>query len=250
MLKKRLIPVIFLMNGKIVRAEQFKRFKIIGNPVSQLARLMDWSPDEILYIDITRNGKIEDVFPLMHDIADAIFSNRNGASPLTFGGHIQSVDHVRKLFELGADKILVNTYARELTNIIAKHYGNQAIVCGIDYLDNGVYIKHGTEKVFGSVVDYAKELSDLGAGEIMLNSIERDGMSCGYDLDMAEKISSVVSCPVIICGGAGSYVDFQKALDTKVSAVAAGNIFNFKENAYKNAKKMLKENGCNVRCPY
>lgn len=261
MLKTRLIPVLFLKNGLIVRSEGFCDFREFGNPINQLERLNAWNADEMIYIDITREGdynlkrddhKIKrqtNIIDILQSIAKVCFM------PLTFGGRIMSLAQVDNLMANGADKVVINSGAYknpQLVQEVAYKYGSQAMVAGIDVKrEKGkyvMYIDNGRTRVADNPLDYAKQLQRLGAGEIFLNSIDRDGKASGYDAAIIKKVMSKVDIPVIVCGGAGTFDDFVDVIKkTKVSAAAAGNIFNFTENAYIKAKKVLKENKIYVR---
>jgi len=260
MLKKRLIPVLYLQNGMIVRSETFSQFKIIGNPIHQLERLGEWEADELVYVDITRKG---DHFSLRTDLKMMMDSSlisilkeiaKTAVMPLTFGGRIFSLDQVDEFIANGADKVLINTGAYRnpgLITQVAKKYGSQAMMLGIDVkLENGkhqLYIDQGFEKIDRDILTWAREAVDRGAGEILLNSIDRDGRASGYDLEIHEKIAAAVKIPVIACGGVGVFEDFAPVLRGHVSAAAAGNIFHFTEIAYRRAKKHLKLKEINVR---
>jgi cyclase len=262
MLKVRVIPVLFLMNGHIVRSEGFNQFKIIGNPISELARYSQWRADELVYIDITRDNEY-----LVHrtDHKDRIASDLlsivrqiagHASMPVTFGGRIFSLDQVDELIANGADKVIVNTGAyREpsLIRRIAQKYGSQAVVVGID-LHRGadgkvsMVIEQGRERVADDPVDYVKRMESEGAGEIFVNSVDRDGSGRGYDIDGIRALTDSVRVPVIACGGVGHFSHFHAAISLgHASAVAAGNIFHFTENAYPNAKQSLKRQGVDVR---
>ncbi|MBI2989705.1 MAG: imidazole glycerol phosphate synthase subunit HisF [Candidatus Magasanikbacteria bacterium] len=261
MLKKRLIPVLFLKNGLIVRSEGFVDFREFGNPINQLERLTDWNSDELIYVDITREGshdlkrddhKIKresDVIAILRTIAEKSFM------PLTFGGRINGLAQVDEYIANGADKVIINSGAYKdprLISAVADKYGSQCIVVGIDILEEGglhsMYIDNGRTLVHGNPIEYAKKVESLGAGEIFLNSIDRDGTARGYDIHYINEVSAALSIPVIACGGAGSFDDFVEVMSrTSASAVAAGNIFNFTENAYIRAKKKLKEHALPVR---
>lgn len=257
MLKKRLIPVLFLKNGLIVRSQEFRDFREFGNPINQLERLNDWVADELIYIDITREGahdlkrddhkiRVEnDIIAILRAISRECFM------PLTFGGRIKTLDDAAKLISNGADKVVINTAAcrnPKLITDVANHFGSQCMVVGIDVkLEGGehrVYSDQGREPVELSPTDWARKAVEYGAGEIFLNSIDRDGTANGFDIEIIEKISNAVNIPVIACGGAGSFDDFVEVFEkTNASAVAAGNIFNFSENAYVRAKKHLIASG-------
>lgn len=262
MLKVRIIPVLFLMNGNIVRSEGFEHFKIIGNPVSELARYSQWRADELIYIDITRDSEYfvqrqdhkdriaSDLLSIVQQIAD------HASMPVTFGGRIFNLAHVDSLIANGADKVIVNTGAYRdpsLVSAIARKYGSQAAVVGIDLKRDGggklvMHVEQGREAVTDDCVDYARRMEQAGAGEIFVNSIDRDGSSRGYDIAAIRSIADAVRIPVVACGGVGRFENFAPAVrDGHASAVAAGNIFHFTENAYPNAKRTLKRQGVNVR---
>lgn len=261
MLKKRLIPVLFLKNGLIVRSQTFSDFREFGNPINQLERLNDWAADELIYIDITREGehdlkrddlKIQmerDVLSILKEISRKCFM------PLTFGGRIRDHHDAARFIAGGADKIIVNTAAHRdpsLIGRIGRYFGSQCVVVGIDVKKEGeshrMFVEQGTEKVQEDPVVWARRCADAGAGEIFLNSIDRDGTANGFDLEIVEKVAAAVKIPVIACGGAGSFDDLEEVLTkTSASAVAAGNIFNFTENAYLRAKRQLAAAGCPVK---
>lgn len=261
MLKRRLIPCLFLQNGLIVRSQGFRQFKPLGNPLSQLERLNDWNADELIYVDITREGDYDlkrddlkvaarrDVLSILRDIATRCFM------PLTFGGRIRDLETVDTFIANGADKVVINTGAYVnpcLITQVAEKYGAQAMVVGVDVRRDGddwvVYIENGRTRVPHTLADWLGEAVARGAGEIFLNAIDRDGTANGYDLDLINRVCDLVNVPVIACGGAGTFDDFVEVMtETPVSAAAAGNIFNFTENAYLRAKKALKEEGLNVR---
>jgi cyclase len=261
MLKRRLIPCLFLQNGLIVRSEGFREFKQLGNPVGQLERLNDWNADELIYVDITRDGGYDlkrddlkassrsDVLSILRDVATRCFM------PLTFGGRIDSLATVDAFIANGADKVIINSAVSRspaLITEVAEKYGAQAMVVGVDTRrdDSGwtVWIDNGRTRAERSLDEWVREAEQRGAGEIFLNAIDRDGTASGYDLELIRHVCGLVTIPVIACGGAGSFEDFEEVLrDTPVSAVAAGNIFNFTENAYLRAKKELRAQGLAVR---
>lgn len=264
MLKKRLIPVLFLKNGLIVRSQQFADFRELGNPLSQLERLNEWEADELIYVDITRDGKHDlkrndhkiRMGSRLHEILAAI--SKRCFMPLTFGGRIRTAQDASLLIEQGADKIVVNTAAFRrpaLIGEIAKWYGSQCVVVGIDVRRGPggqwlTVVEQGAETTAVSPVEWAKRAVAEGAGEIFLNSIDRDGTANGYDLEVIDAVSGSVNVPVIACGGAGQFDDFEEVFTkTAAAAAAAGNIFNFTENAYPRAKKHLIAAGVPVRPP-
>ncbi len=261
MLRRRLIPCLFLQNGLIVRSQEFRYFKQLGNPYSQLERLNDWDADEVVYIDITRTGgydikrddlpiRIEDdIISILREISTRCFM------PLTFGGRIRSLETVDRFIANGADKVVINSGAYmepSLITAVARKYGSQAMVIGIDVRREdrsyGVYVENGQRRAEKTLESWAREVIERGAGEIFLNSIDRDGTGLGYDLDIIRRVCDLVEVPVIACGGAGNFEHFVEVMRaTDASAVAAGNIFNFTENAYRRAKAALRAVGLPVR---
>jgi len=261
MIKRRLIPVLYIKNGLIVRSEGFSYHQNIGNVVNEAHRYNEWNVDELIYIDISR----EKYYDLRRDdlkikSADSVGNIIKQISsvcfmPLTFGGGIRNIEDVGYRIQNGADKITLNTGAFENPELItqaAEKYGSQAVVISIDYKNiNGrpiVFTNLGQTNTGKSVFDWLKECEGLGAGEIFLNSIDRDGKAKGYDTELVSKIVSSTRLPVIACGGAGSSDDFvDLAKKTGVSAIAAGNIFHFTELSYPRAKILLKKEGLNFR---
>ena len=261
MVKTRLIPVLYILNGFIVRSEGFKIHQNIGNVINQAQRYNEWNVDELIYIDITREGthnlqRDDHRVESYSDIHEII--TRIGAvcfMPLTFGGGIRNVDDAQLRIRLGADKVTLNTAAINdpgVVSEIAKRYGSQAVVVSVDYrVIKGQPVVHsnfGRDNTGMAVVDWVRECADRGAGEILLNSIDRDGKACGYDLKTIAAVVAASRIPVIACGGASEFHDFVEVVrETGVSAVAAGNIFHFTERSYPRAKELMKREGINVR---
>ncbi len=262
-LKVRLIPCLLLMNGRLVRSERFELHQVIGYPVQEVARFNEWAVDELIYLDISR----DDVYDSGRDdhkqksigsalgILDVI--SANCFMPLTFGGRIRNLDDMSARFARGADKITVNTAAIDTPAIIeagAQRFGNQAIVVSVDvrrHLDSGAYevfTAAGHRATGLDPVAWSRQAEDLGAGEILLNSIDRDGTGEGYDLDLIAAVSSAVTIPVVALGGVGVYEQLAPAvLEAGASAVAAANIFHFKELSDRQAKRALRRAGVDVR---
>jgi cyclase len=261
MVKTRLIPVLYVMNGLIVRSEGFSIHQNIGNIINQAQRYNEWDVDELIYIDITRSGnynlrrddhRVESysgIQEIISRIASVCFM------PLTFGGGIKNIEDAGIRIRLGADKVTINTAAIEnpkLISQISACYGSQAVVVSIDYkIIDGKPIVHsrfGHDNTGIDLEDWVKRCIDFGAGEILLTSIDNDGLACGYDLDTIRTVVNVSKVPVIACGGAGEFYDFVEVVrETGVSAVAAGNIFHFTERSYPRAKQLMKNKGINVR---
>ncbi|MFA4991109.1 MAG: imidazole glycerol phosphate synthase cyclase subunit [Candidatus Omnitrophota bacterium] len=260
MLKRRLIPVLFLKNGLIVRSEYFNYHQNLGNPVSEVKRYSDWDADELIYIDIStehyydlrrddlRVSNKGNILDIIRDISRVCFM------PLTFGGGIRTIEDIRLRIQNGADKITINAAAIDDLSFIGKSssvFGSQCIIVSIDYkMVNGraVVFKSGLTETGMDAAEWAADAEKKGAGEIFLNSIDRDGSARGYDIDVIKRVTDAVSIPVIACGGAGDFHDFvDLARSTRVSAMAAGNIFHFTELSYQRAKDTLLKNNVNVR---
>jgi imidazole glycerol-phosphate synthase subunit HisF len=259
-LKTRLIPCLLLMNGLLVRSEEFSLHQVIGNPVNQVERLNAWTVDELIYIDITREGshdlrrddhKIKAKADLL-DIIDEV--SRTCFVPLTFGGGIRTVEDIRLRLAHGADKVTINTAAVERPDFVeeaAGVFGSQAIIVSIDarQRDGGweVMTRWGREATDLDVVEWAREAEARGAGEIFLNSVDRDGMAGGYDIPLIEAVSAATTIPVIACGGVGRFKHLVEGVEAGASAVSAANIFHFTEHSTQRAKKALADAGVPVR---
>lgn len=263
MKKKRLIPVLLLRNGWLVQSKQFRRYQNLGNPVSAVKRLSEWASDELIYLDISHDDSYDlrrddlghpnrhSLFEIIEDVSKVAFM------PITVGGGIRSIQDIEKRLLLGADKISLNTMAVEepkLVELAAREFGSQCIVVSIDVkiTEEGFRVAtHGAAQVTTySPQDLAKMMEQLGAGEILLNSVERDGMKNGYDLELLDQVVDSISIPVIACGGVGDWGHLAEALEqTGVDAVAAANIFHYSDQSVYLAKKFLYERGLNVRCP-
>lgn len=265
MLKNRLIPVLYLKSGYLVRSERFSHYSNLGNPLAQVERYSSWDVDELIYIDIapSEEASHRDSSLASNDgsrvlsFPDVVARVAGVASmPLTVGGGIRTIKDAQRLFDAGADKISINFQAMKDVNFVtevAKRFGSQAVVVSIDVKREAenewsVEDKFG---LWGSIVspeDWANDLVESGAGEILLTSVDRDGTGKGYDTEIIRRVSRSVNIPVIALGGVGDYGDFVDGIvEGEASAVAAGNIFHFKELAYPAAKRQLKNSGLNVR---
>ncbi len=262
MIKKRLIPVLLLKNGFLVRSYKFAKHNSVGNPLIQTARYNDWEVDELVYIDITRDNvydlkridqKLKEASGVM-EILKVI--SKSCFMPLTFGGRIRTIEDMSLRFENGADKIMINTVCfenPELITLAARKFGSQAIVVGIDAKLNPdgeyeAYSNNGVRPTGWKPEEWAAFVEKKGAGEIFINSIDRDGTGQGYDLELIRRVTKATCLPVIACGGVGKYEDFVDGVRIGgASAVAAANIFNFKELSDRNAKRALLSAGIDVR---
>lgn len=243
MQKPRLIACIVARDGIAVQSIDFKRYLPIGRPEVAAENFNRWGADEILLQDIsaTPEGRIIDG-DLIARIAQKSFI------PLTVAGGLSSVDHIRMALNSGADKIAINSAAHENNQLIAESaaiFGRQCIVSSIDVGKNEageykVFSHSGAHALSDTPVALAKRFSDQGAGELLVNTIHRDGTQKGYDIELAQAICDAVDIPVIICGGAGHPSHFVEALSkTNVSAVAAANIFHFTEHSVLVAKAFI-----------
>ncbi len=264
MLKNRVIPVLFLKHGWLVRSELFSIHQNLGNPTAQVARYSAWDVDELIYIDITP----DDTYDIRRDdLGGSGFSNPDNfldivklvASqcfmPLTVGGKIRTLEDARVRLRSGADKITLNTASLADPGFVtacAREFGSQAVVVSVDAREvNGrheVFAGLGRQPTGRDPVDWCREVESCGAGEILLNSIDKDGIATGYDLALLSRVAEAVTIPVIALGGVGDFEHFAKGiLEGGAQAVAAGNIFHFKEHSYPLAKRYLKRRGINVR---
>lgn len=261
MLKNRLITVLFLKNGYLVRSEDFKVHQNLGNPFTQVDRYNSWDVDELIYIDITADDTYDagrddlgiktpnSIFEIITEVSKKCFM------PLTIGGGIRNLEDIRKRLRLGADKVIINTAAVNDLSFVreaANEFGSQCIVVCIDVFKDEfggykVYSEYGRKDTGMNPVEWVRKVQGAGAGEVLLNSINNDGKACGYDLDLIRSIVDVTKIPVIALGGVGREMDFVKGLEAGASAVAAGNYFHFKEMSYVLAKRKLKKSNCNVR---
>ncbi len=232
MLINRVIPLLLLKNNGLVKTVQFKNPVYLGDPINAVKLFNDKEADELAFLDIdaSRYNK-EPNYKLIEQIASEAFM------PLSYGGNITSVDQVRTLLKIGIEKVVVNTqhfYQPNLISQLSDHFGASTVIAGVDVKSNlwgkkELYTHSGTKSQKGNVVDYCIELEKRGAGEILVNSIDKDGMMKGYDIELLKEISSALSIPVIACGGAGNLEHLKElSLRTNVSAFAAGSIFVFK----------------------
>jgi len=263
MKKKRLIPVLLLKNGWLVQSKGFKYYQNLGNPVTSAKRLSEWASDELIYLDISK----EEVYDLRRD--DLGHENRRSFleiiqdvskvtfMPMTVGGRIKTLEDIERRLAAGADKVSINSQALCDKNFIseaAREFGSQCVVISMDVkvIDGKrvVMSDGGAKQTIYSSLEWAKIAESQGAGEILLNSVDRDGMKNGYDIEMTAEVSENVKIPVIACGGVGEWAHFAEAFDrTKVDAVAAANIFQYTDQSVYQAKKYLHERGYNVRPP-
>lgn len=261
LLKLRVIPILFIKNGFIVRSEGFNYHQNIGNFKDQADRFNQWDCDELMFIDISRDKHYDirrddmnvKTLGSMVDIISEV--SKISFTPLTCGGGIRMLSDAESFIRNGADKITVNTgaYIRPgLIREIANKLGSQCVTVSIDYrvIDDSpvVFVSNGTLNTGMSIFNWINVCEERGAGEFLLNCIDRDGKANGFDCKTIEAAIQSTSVPVIACGGAGDEVDFlDLASKTSVSGMAAGNYFHFTEQSYPRLKKFLVKKGVNVR---
>ncbi len=251
MLAKRIIPCLDIKDGRVVKGVNFLGVKDVESPV-ELAKFYNESgADELVFYDITASTEGRALFTdILLDVARQIFI------PLTVGGGINTVDDFDRVLKCGADKVSVNSGAIKNPKLIseaAKRYGDQCVVLSMDVkrVDGKftVFAKGGRENTGIDAIEWAKKGVGDGAGEIVLNSIDTDGVKRGFDLEMLDKICSVTNVPVIASGGAGCIDDFVTLFKTlpKVDAGLAASIFHFKEVSISELKQRLSKEGVSIR---
>lgn len=250
MLKKRIIPCLDIKDGKTVKGIQFEDLIDAGDPVELAKKYVKDGADELVFLDITatlegRKTLIELVKKLSVEIN----------IPFTIGGGISSVEDVANLLKAGADKVSINSAAvrrPELIREIAQQFGNQCVVVAIDTKqvgeDDYVFINGGKIQTEFKTVEWVKMVSDLGAGEILLTSMDFDGTKNGFDIRMLQNVAEVCHLPIIASGGAGKMEDFIKVFtETKVTGALAASVLHFNELKIGDLKENLKQNKISIR---
>jgi imidazoleglycerol phosphate synthase cyclase subunit len=262
--RPRLIPVLLLKHGVIVRSQLFRVHQVIGNPMSTVERYSNWNADELIILDISRG---EDRHDLRRDDIQQSYAGDSAIDvlkaiaevcfmPLTFGGRIRTLGDIEVRLAAGADKVTLNTAAFQNPQFVeqaARRFGSQCIVASIDArikADGGweVFVDGGRQVTGYDPADWALEMERRGVGEIFLNSIDRDGSGAGYDIALMRHVTDAVDVPVVACGGVGRYEDFASAVsDGHAAAAAAANIFHFFELSYPRAKQAAVDAGVPMR---
>jgi len=230
MLKTRVIPTLLLRNTGLVKGEKFSNHRYVGDPINAVKIFNTKEVDELVFFDIT--ASLENRKPnytLLSDIASEAFM------PFGYGGGLDSIHDIEKLFKIGVEKAILNTAAIRDLNIVrqaSKITGSQSIVVAMDVKRSilgkyHVYSQSGRVNTRLNPVDYAKMAVDAGAGELIITAIDREGTGRGYDADLISSVASAVNIPVVASGGAGSLQHFRQAVDAGAAAVAAGNMFVF-----------------------
>lgn len=251
MLSKRIIPCLDVHAGRVVKGTNFVQLRDAGDPV-ELAALYDQEgADELVFLDITASSdNRETMVDVVRRTAEQVFI------PFTIGGGLRTIEDIRRMLRAGADKIALNTSAVKTPRLIqegAHAFGSQCIVLAIDARKKGpgqweVYIHGGRTPTGKDVLEWAAEAEALGAGEILLTSMDRDGTKIGYELELTRTVSRAVSLPVIASGGVGTLEHLAEGLTSgEADAVLAASIFHYKEYSIKEAKEYLAERGIPVR---
>lgn len=231
MFRSRAIPCLLIKGDGLVKTVKFRQPKYVGDPINAMKLFNDLEVDELMLLDITATPENrEPDFLRVRDLASEAFM------PISYGGGVRSLDHARRLCHLGVEKITVTTAAVDnptLVSDLARELGSSTVIVGMDVkLDwlrrPRVFKQCGTKNTGIDPVTHAREAERLGAGELLINSIDRDGTQNGYDLELIEKVARAVSIPVIACGGAGNVGDLVKATQAGASAAAAGSLFVFR----------------------
>lgn len=250
MLAKRIIPCLDVKNGRVVKGQSFVNLRDAGDPVECGRRYSEQGADELVFLDITATLEVRQT---IRQLAAAV--GREVFIPYTIGGGIRALEDIRALLQAGAEKIAINSAAVRNKPLItegAEAFGNQAIVIAVDAKRTGesweVYIDAGTRPTGIDAVEWVAEVEQLGAGEILLTSIDADGHKAGYDCELTARVADAVSIPVIASGGAGGPADICRVLtEGKADAALAASIFHYEENSIAEVKDYLRAHGVHVR---
>jgi len=250
LLSKRIIPCLDVKDGRVVKGTNFVNLVDAGSPVELAARYSKEGADELVFLDITASSeKRKTLVNLVKDVAREI------RIPFTVGGGISELKDIEALLKCGADKVSLNTAIvknPELITQASKQFGSQAVVAAVDvkFVSNNykVFIKGGKEETELEGFSWCRKVTELGAGEILLTSMDKDGTKSGYDIEFLKKLASLVTVPVIASGGAGTKEDFLAAFENaNVDACLAASLFHFNILQIKELKEYLFRNGVNVR---
>jgi cyclase len=251
MLKTRIMPTLLYKDLGLIKSIKFDSWRRVGAPLQAIKVFNLREVDELIFLDISAtNAGREPDFALIDELADYCFM------PMTVGGGVRTIEHVRKLLKVGADKVSLNSIVPDnmsLITEIANKFGSQCVVVSIDAKRNGkggheAYTHSGKTATGRKPENIARQAEESGAGEILLTSIDNDGTMEGYDLELIKKVSDSISIPLIASGGCGSFEHMLQALATaKASAVAAASIYYYTEQTPLEAKRYLEANGIKVR---
>ncbi len=246
---KRIIPCLDVKDGRVVKGVNFVGLRDAGDPVEVAKRYNEEGADELTFLDITASHEERDtIVHIVEQVAKEVFI------PLTVGGGIRKLDDIYRLLNVGCDKVSVNSAAIKRPELIdegAKRFGSQCIVVAIDVKQTGdhynVYLNGGRIDTGINAVEWAKEVVDRGAGEILLTSMDADGTKAGFDIPITQQISKLVNVPIIASGGAGTMDHIKEAFDHGADAALAASIFHYKEIDIMDLKHYLSEQGIPVR---
>ena len=249
MLKNRIIPCLDVKNGRVVKGINFVNLKDAGDPVEQAKIYSDGGADEICFLDITASNENRDtIYDVVKDTSKKCFV------PLTVGGGVRSVEDINKLLNCGADKVSINTAAVQNSKVVedsSRKFGSQCIVVAIDAKRNSggwEIFTHGGRNPTGiNAIEFASKMEKSGAGELLVTSMDKDGTQSGYDIELMQKISSMVNIPVIASGGVGTLDHLVDGIKSGASAVLAASIFHYGTYSVNEAKQYLDSKGIPVR---
>jgi cyclase len=251
MLAKRIIPCLDVDAGRVVKGVNFVSLRDAGDPVEIARRYDEQGADELTFLDITASSDARDIIlHVVEQVAEQVFI------PLTVGGGVRSVDDVRRLLNAGADKVSINTAAVNNPQVVAEaagKVGSQCIVVAIDAKQTGpgkwhVFTHGGRNDTGLDAIDWARRVVALGAGEILLTSMDRDGTRSGFDLALTRAVSDAVAVPVIASGGVGTLEHLAEGVsEGHADAVLAASIFHFGEHTVREAKELMRSRGIEVR---
>jgi len=250
MLTKRIIPCLDVMEGRVVKGTNFLELRDAGDPVENAKAYEEQMADELCFLDITASHeKRRTILGVVERVADEVFM------PLTVGGGIRNLQDIRDILLAGADKVTINTTAVETPEFIQRSsemFGSQCICVAIDAKRRGggfeVYTYGGRKPTGVDAIRWAGEVESLGAGEILLTSMDRDGTKLGFDIELTRAISEAVNIPVIASGGVGTLEHlYEGFVEARADAVLAASIFHYREFTVIDAKNYLRQKGVNVR---
>lgn len=250
MLAKRIIPCLDVKDGRVVKGVKFVNFKDAGDPIELAKYYNGQGADELSFLDITASyEKRKIIIDIIRDVAKQVFI------PLSVGGGINNIEIIRDLLHAGAEKVSIGTAAVKNPKLIKEasdKFGSQAIVLSIDAKRKNdswtVYVKGGREDANIDALEFAKKMEKLGAGELLLNSIDMDGTKQGYDIKLNRRFSEELNIPIIASGGAGKLEHIKEVLTKgKADAALAASIFHYKNYTIKDVKEYLKKNNIEVR---
>tara|TARA_B100001063_G_scaffold244815_1_gene278663 strand:- start:378 stop:1145 length:768 start_codon:yes stop_codon:yes gene_type:complete len=252
MLKKRIIPVLLLKDGKMVKGKKFRNYIDTGNPESAVDIYSSQDADELVFLNISQN---KDYFIEFKNIIKV--ASKKCSMPMTVGGNIKNLEDVREMLMICADKIIITSEIVDnfsLINEVAYNFGSQCMIVGIDYSfdksENKYFVWKNLfqNKTKYELFEYIDVIKKYNFGELFLNSVDRDGMMAGYDIEIIKKVKSLINVPIIACGGAGNFQHIEELFkNTKISAAACSSIFHFGDNNPIRARTHLKNRGILMR---